>query len=103
MQRQVEHAEGADDARQLADGVLHVALDEDVQRLLDGDDRVRVPHRAASVAGDETATRLVDAVQNEDGGSLGAERMPVPKPADNRPVHAAPRSAALPREFTAMP
>ena len=71
MKREIEDPERTEHARQPADLVLHVALDEDVQRALDRRDRLPVADGIGTIARDQAPAHLVHGVEREDDGCLG--------------------------------
>jgi hypothetical protein len=85
VQRQVEEAEQPDRAGQRLRGVLHVALDEDVQRPFERRDVVSVADRGGAIAGDQPARRLVQAVEREHARRLDDERVPPGCTAERHP------------------
>jgi hypothetical protein len=81
MQRQVGGAEQAGQTRQIAGGVLHVRLLEDVEPPLERYDTVGVVVGFARVAHDETAGEFVEAAQPEHGGCFAPQPVPGGQPA----------------------
>ena len=70
MERQVGDAEHGGQAGYAERPVLNPALDEDLESLLELDDRRRVPVRGLEVELTEAADQLVDAVQGKKRSDL---------------------------------
>lgn len=80
MERQVENAERPEQPRDSPGRDLDLRLSEDVQRALERSDRASVPFRSRRVARGEATARLVEAVENDDGGQLDSERVTLGEP-----------------------
>jgi hypothetical protein len=95
VETQIRDAQDVDQAGKRPRGALHAPLDEEMERLLDGDDILRVALGGVAVARDETARRLVRAVEEEHRERLRPERVPGGEPlANSRTASLRPRGGS---------